>query len=337
MVTKTEKENILSEEIENAPATETEDDNIPTVESETDVVLTEEIETEGILAYLKTPKTKKRIWEIDFLRGFCIFLMLFDHAALMLSSYFGPSWYGGYAAMRSSSLFGAKLCTLCEQYYFYSDLRAIGHPIVLFIFFSISGISCAFSRSNLKRGIQLAIVSALYTLVTYILDETMSLGCYTTFGVLHFYAFCIIFWAVVSKLCNDNVIAKTMISGFMVILVAVLYYCYKAPADTPEWLFFVFSPKNADGTPSFYSQSAVSPGDLFPLIPWSAFFFAGTFLQPFLYSKKRSLLPVLDGKWNKPMCFIGRHALLFYILHVVVIAVVLMLVSQIFFGTWGLI
>lgn len=317
-------------------ANESEKNNIPAIDED---ALAVEIENaEGILSYLKTPKTKKRIWEIDFLRGFCIFLMLFDHATLMLSSYFGPSWYGGYAAMRSSSLFGAKLCTLCETYYFHSTLRDIGHPVVLFIFFSISGISCAFSRSNLKRGIQLAVVSALYTLVTYILDETMSLGCYTTFGVLHFYAFCIIFWAVVSKMCNDNVIAKTMISGFMVILVAVLYYCYKAPADTPEWLFFVFSPQNADGTPcAFYTQGAVSPGDLFPLIPWSAFFFAGTFLQPFLYPKKRGLLPVLDHAWNKPMCFIGRHALLFYILHVVVIAVVLMLVSQMFFGTWGLI
>lgn len=295
-------------------------------------------ETDGILSYLKTPATKKRIWEIDFLRGFCIFLMLFDHAALMLASYFGPAWYGGYSAMRASELFGAKLCSLCAEYYYYSQLRAIGHPIVLFIFFSISGISCAFSRSNLKRGIQLAVVSLLYTLVTYILDETMSLGCFTTFGVLHFYAFCIIFWAIVSKLCNDSVIAKTMISGFMVMLVAILYYCYKAPADTPSWLFFVFSPKNADGTPcAFYTQSEFSPGDLFTLIPWSAFFFAGTFLQPFLYSKKRSLLPALDHKWHKPMCFIGRHALLFYILHVAVIAIVLMLVSQIFFGTWGLI
>ncbi len=294
--------------------------------------------TEGILSYLKTPATKKRIWEIDFLRGFCIFLMLFDHAALMLASYFGPSWYGGRAAMHASELFGAKLCALCETYYYYSALREIGHPIVLFIFFSISGISCAFSRSNLKRGIQLAAVSLVYTLVTYVLDEIMSLGCFTTFGVLHFYAFCIIFWALASKMCKDNVIAKTMISGFMIILVAVLYYCYTPPADTPEWLFFVFSPKNADGTPvGFYSQSAMSPGDLFTLIPWSAFFFAGTFLQPFLYSKKRSLLPALDHKWNKPMCFIGRHALLFYILHVVVIAVVLMLVSQIFFGTWGLV
>ena len=32
-------------------------------------------EKQGILAYLKDKSASKRIWEIDFLRGFCVFLM----------------------------------------------------------------------------------------------------------------------------------------------------------------------------------------------------------------------------------------------------------------------
>lgn len=291
---------------------------------------------EGILAGLTRPK--KRVWEIDFLRGFCVFLMILDHTAFMLAFFFGPEWYGGSRAMAANGSFGAELCTLCRTYWF-SNLRDVGHPVVLFIFFSISGISCAFSRSNLKRGFQLAVVAAVYSLASYIAQEKLGISeVLVTFGVLHFYAVCILVWAAICAICRNNTIAKTLISGALVITVACLYYCYKAPATTPEWLYFLFPFENADGTSStFYSVNAVSPGDLFTLIPWSAFFFAGTFLQPILYPKKRSLLPFLDHGWQRPMSFIGRHALLIYVLHIVIIALLLMVISQIFFGTWGLI
>ncbi len=290
----------------------------------------------GILAYTKVPKAKNRIWEIDFFRGFCVFLMLLDHTCFLLQYYFGPAWYGGLAGMRASSEIGAKLCSLCEVYW-NSQLREIGHPIVLFIFFSISGISCSFSKSNLKRGLVLAVISGLYSLITYFLDKFLNLGCFTAFGVLHFYAFCILLWAIICKICRNNTIAKMIYSGFLVILISTLYFCYIAPADTPEWLFWAYPHHNFDGTASnFYKQSAVSPGDLFTIIPYAAFFFAGTFLQPILYSKRRSLLPKLDRGWHRPISFLGRHALIVYIVHVVLVAVILCVISQIFFGVWGL-
>ena len=80
-------------------------------------------EKQGILAYLKDKSASQRIWEIDFLRGFCVFLMILDHTCLMLSLYFGPAWYGGFEGMRTSPEFGAKLCALCEVYW-NSQLRA---------------------------------------------------------------------------------------------------------------------------------------------------------------------------------------------------------------------
>ena len=284
----------------------------------------------------KKKSTSGRIWEIDFLRGFCVFLMLFDHAALMLATTYGPSWYGGAYAMQYSAEFGAKLCTLCLDYW-NSTLRDIGHPIVLFIFFSISGLSCSFSRSNLKRGAILAGVSVIYSLVTYVLSITIDPSLLVTFGVLHFYAVCILVWAVISKLVKDNKIAKTVISGFIVIIVAVLYFCYKAPATTPKWLFWVWPREHFDGTVNnFYRQYEVSPGDLFTLVPYSAFFFAGTFLQPLLYPRRRSLLPALDRGWHRPITFLGRHAIGVYLTHIVLVAVVLCIVSLIFYGTWGL-
>ena len=284
----------------------------------------------------KKKSTAGRIWEIDFLRGLCVFLMLFDHIAIMLATEFGPAWYG-YVGMSTSTEFGAKLCSLFLWYFRDSALRKIGHPIVLFIFFSISGISCSFSKSNLKRGIILAVVSVIYSLVTYVLSITMDPGLLVTFGVLHFYAVCILTWAIICKLCKENKIAKMIVSGFIVILVAVLYFCYKAPATTPKWLFWIWPKENFDGTPSlFYQQWKVSPGDLFTLVPYASFFFAGTLLQPLLYSKRRSLFPKLDRGWHRPITFLGRHAIGVYLTHIVLVAVILCLVSYAFYGIWGL-
>ena len=293
-------------------------------------------------AFLKAKFQKKstagRIWEIDLVRGLCVFLMLFDHIAIMLATEFGPAWYGAAinGIFEHPSLM-AKICSVCRWYCSASSLRDIGHPIILFVFFSISGISCSFSRSNLKRGLILAVVSALYSIVTYILSITIDSSLLVTFGVLHFYAVCILVWALICIIAKNNKVAKTIVSGFIVILVAVLYFCYKAPETTPEWLFWVWPRLNHDGTPSlFYQQWQVSPGDLFTLVPYASFFFAGTFLQPILYPTRKSLLPKLDGKWHRPITFLGRHAIGVYLIHVILVAVLLCLVGYIFYGNWGL-
>ena len=286
--------------------------------------------------------TAGRIWEIDFLRGLCVFLMLFDHLAIMLTTEYGPAWYGyPIDNVFNHPSFMAQLCSLLRWYvnttYVSNGLRAIGHPIVLFIFFSISGISCSFSRSNLKRGIVLAVVSAIYSVVTYVLSITIDSSLLVTFGVLHFYAVCILTWSIICIVVKDNKIAKMIVSGFIVIVVAVLYHCYKAPATTPQWLFWIWPFKQPDGTFSaFYTQGMVSPGDLFTLIPYASFFFAGTFLQPLLYSKRRSLLPRLDRSWHRPFTFLGRHAIGVYLTHIVAVAVILCLVGFLFYGSWGL-
>lgn len=322
-----------------------EDNNLPQTASENgDNTDLEEISAENqthdnrVVAFFKSIFARKspvgRIWEIDFLRGLCVFLMIIDHIAIMLATQFGPVWYG--TGMMSSSDFGAKLCSVF-LWYCTSSLRAVGHPIVVFIFFAISGISCSFSRSNLKRGLTLAVVSILYTLVTYILSITIDNTLLVTFGVLHFYAVCILSWEIICRICKNNKVAKTIVSGFIVILVAVLYYCYKAPATTPQWLFWIWPRRHPDGTASlFYQQGKVSPGDLFNLVPYASFFFAGTFLQPLLYSKRRSLLPALDRGWHRPFTFLGRHAISIYLTHIILVAVILCLISYIFFGVWGL-
>ena len=280
-------------------------------------------------------RPKQRIWEIDFLRGLCILLMILDHLAMLLGSYFGPAWFG--SGMAGDS---AAFCRWCAWFHD-SEARRVAHAVVVFIFFSISGTSCAFSRSNVRRGLILACVAMLYTGATYAAESLFNVGgIRVTFGVLHCYAACILIWALINILVRRNTVAATIISAAIVVTVACLYYLYTPPADTPKWLAPLFPYIDANGNPPlFYDPSEFSPGDTFNLIPYAAFFFTGTMLSPILYPRKYSLLPFLDGKWNKPVCFVGKYSIFFYLFHVVALAAVLMLVSYLFItpGDWVLV
>ena len=284
---------------------------------------------------------KPRIWEIDFLRGFCVCLMVLDHLTMLIAGFFAPMWYGYDMATWDA------FSSFCDLWFFNSLTRKIIHPIVLFIFFSISGISCSFSRSNLKRGGILAAVALLYTLVTYgvqtlIFEDTEVLhtgSVFVSFGVLHFLAFCILLYAIIclatSKLKHQKWVVAG-ISGAIIVVVVCLHFFFTPSESTPKFLGIVFPPKDIHGNLSpFYMQSDVSPGDLFSIIPYSAFFFAGTLLAPILYPTRRSLLPKLDGKWNKPITFVGKYALYFYLGHILVLAGILELVTLAITGSFG--
>lgn len=285
---------------------------------------------------LKPDGKKKRIWEIDFIRGFCVLLMILDHLAIMIAYYFGPSWYGYIDIIFGTADSFTNFCYQWEE----SHAREIIHPIVLFLFFSISGISCTFSRSNLKRGLQLAIVATIYSLCTWFAEEVLGIyGVLTTFGVLNFLATCIILYAIIRIICLKNKWAVAAVSAAIIITSTCLYFLYSPPENTPLFFAIVFPPYDYYGNASlFYSQADFSPGDLFTLIPYISFFFAGTLIGPFLYSKKESLLPKLEGAWSKPVTFMGRYALLIYIIHVLIIAAILALVSYLFItpGSFGI-
>lgn len=291
----------------------------------------------GGLIPLKTqrrylPNSRTRIWELDFLRGICVILMVLDHAA-MLIDYFSPSWYGIYGWYAQNM--GNALTRFCYQWT-NGDIRLIVHNVVLVIFFGISGISCTFSRSNRKRGALLMIVALLYTMVTIFDEEVLGIsGEVVTFGVLHFLAVCILLYALIDFLCRRDARSVSICSLGIMAITLILYFCYTPPASTPIYFAFLFPPEDFWGNLSlFYRQFEVSPGDLFTVIPYAAYFFWGAVVAPFIYSERKSLLPRLDGKWNKPLSFIGRHALIFFLLHIPVIAGILALVSY-FFVTPG--
>ncbi len=282
------------------------------------------------------PLRSRRIWELDFLRGVCVLLMVLDHLAMCIEM-FSYGWYG-FTGWYSLGM-GNAITRFCYEWVASEQWR-VAHCVVLVVFMGISGISCTLSRSNLKRGSALMALAMVYTLVTVFIEDVLQItGVLVTFGVAHFLATAILIYALVDFITRHDKRISAIWSVGICGIGLIMYFCYTPPANTPEWLFFLFPPRDFWGNPSpFYLQADVSPGDLFTVFQYLPYFFWGAAIGPFIYRCRQSLLPKLDGKWNKPVCFVGRHALIVFLLHIPILIGILALITYLFItpGSWGL-
>ncbi len=95
---------------------------------------------------------KGRIIELDFLRGFSILLMFFDHFMYDMAYVMGKV----FDSFPGQSSFFLWLVNNAQRYWV-SDIRFHIRNIVVFIFLCLIGVCCSFSRNNLKRGLKLFI------------------------------------------------------------------------------------------------------------------------------------------------------------------------------------
>lgn len=105
---------------------------------------------------------KKRIWELDFLKGIALVFMVWDHIIYNLYGFFG---------FNVSSLGFFK--------------EGIG-VISSIIFMTVCGISLTLGRHNLKHGFVVFSLSLFLTLFTFVFDKITDSGALILFGILHF-------------------------------------------------------------------------------------------------------------------------------------------------------
>jgi len=135
----------------------------------------------------KVNSSNQRVWEVDFLRGICILLMILDHF-LFNFAFLHVSAVNYYAIDNVFFSFMSRL----GQYYWYWSVRVVIRNIVVGLFLFLSGISCAFSKNNVKRLLKIITAASAVSLVTYFLDFFIGRGnrveLFIIFGILHLMA-----------------------------------------------------------------------------------------------------------------------------------------------------
>lgn len=233
---------------------------------------------------------KKRIWELDALRGLCVLGMVLVHLVFNIVEMYGlvvweyPQWF-----------------VLLKEW---GGL----------IFLVISGVCVTLGSKCVRRGLLVFACGLVCTAVTWLMvffgfaDASMIIW----FGVLHCLGICMLLWPVFSK-CPGWLLAvfgtALMVIGF--------YFVYGVKVDT--WLLIPFG----------LTFPAFATPDYFPLLPYFGLFLLGAALGKLLYKNKTTLFPKVDPK-NPIIAFfgiLGRYSLWIYLLHQPVLSAVCYMIA----------
>lgn len=279
---------------------------------------------------------KGRIWELDFIRGICLLLMVFDHLAFNLATTF---------SFIANSGFGLALTTFANTY-LASPLRYYGWPIAVATFVLLCGISTGLSRNNLLRGLRLFAVAYAITFVLTFSDLVFYTRMAINFGVLHTLAYSILIYTLTTgnsskiKLFNHDDVTITL-QEVMLSVMAICAICVTIGYSVPLKSDSLFPVYDSIGKVSFSQYYHFALGikrdlllstDYIPLLPWLGVFCIGCILSIRLYPDKKSLFESRNSLSTSFISKIGRKSLLVYIVHQPIIYLVLGLLSLVLTG-----
>lgn len=288
------------------------------------------------------PPSRRRIWELDFLRGICILLMVLDHTLFDIWFIFGPNWvYAGGAASKVAYF---------AQWYCSWEVRSWVHDVVLWIFCALTGMSVAFSRNKWLRIAKIATCAVVITAATTAAEAWWfgGEGFAVRFGVLHMLAVSAVFGTLLYSAIPDKPVLRALVAWGLALglyLVNALWLQRYTFETSPAWLcivsermgdLYAFSP--GDGFPLLSSNLDLAARYPFVCFPYLGRVLIGVGMVGLLYPARRTLLPRLDRAWHRPLTFVGRHTLLVVIVHQLAIAGVLACITGWFVtpGDYGL-
>ncbi len=264
----------------------------------------------------------ERIHGLDFLRGLCVILMMFDHFSYDIMCL--PMWSNNFNKVAPEFL--QNLSDWVYDTWWEGTLRLCLRLTVICIFFTLSGISSSFSHNNTFRGIKLGIASVVLSLFTTIADKLFALDITIIFGVLHCLTVCILLYALLSFLCKDKALYACIGLGILLFIWGLLLDFYNLQLNpntnlTGKEIGFLDFLRLMIGT-RYYGA------DCFGLMPYGGFFLLGAGGGMLLYTKCKPYLPLFTKKPFRPVCFVGRKAVWFYLLHQPVIMLITVLVCM---------
>ncbi len=223
-----------------------------------------------------------RFWEIDFFRGLAIIMMIVFHS------------------LYDINYFGVYNIPLFSGFWLYFARITAGTFIFLF------GISMTISYSRakstltqnqlrlkfMKRGLKIFILGLLITLMTYLFLK----GGFIWFGILHFIGISVFLAYPLLKYRISNLLLGLVFIVLGFFLAGLVF-------DFPWLLWLGLRPA------SFYTL------DYFPLFPWLGLALIGVFFGNVLYKNNKRQFKVPNIPNRNPICFLGRHSLIIYLLH----------------------
>lgn len=234
----------------------------------------------------------KRIYLLDEIRGLAILAMIVHHAFLDIGVVLGLDW--GFEVF---------------------DFLCWFQPFFWAAFIVISGICSQLSRNSAKRGAVVFTAAMVITFVTVVIMPKLNMeGSEIYFGILHCLGICMIVSGLLKKQIENT---KNYIG--ISILTVLFFATYSVSEGTlfsfielPDFLYET----NILMPFGFYNSSFES-ADYFALFPWLFLFLIGSFIGKYAVMGK---FPEFTYKiHSKFLCFVGKNALWFYILHQVVL------------------
>ena len=245
---------------------------------------------------------KQRVWEVDFLRGIMILMVVWDHTLNDIRVDAGGNY--------KTAFFRALYDFSCR--YASSTLRSVCQPAVVILFIFTAGLSCSFSRNNFNRSLKLMGASAFFTLGCFVVSLILKRQMMVYFNVIHVIALSVFLWSVISWIRNKCVKnwQKNLFGVVMsAVIIAVLLagYCAKEQPWTSEnshWFFL------AEHSGEAYGRfRGMDYRTFFPDFGW---FLLGAFLGGIVYREKRSVFPSVNPKFLRPVTACGRKTLIIY-------------------------
>lgn len=210
---------------------------------------------------------QKRIWEMDFFRGIALILMIIFHLVFDLKEF-------AQVSVNYASGF----------YYYVGKIAGIS-------FIILAAISCYFSKSNMKRGLQILGMGIAITIVSHIYNPSYGIK----FGILHFLGISIIIYPIFKDVNKWFL----LVLGTLIIILGNYFKLINMPFD----YLFIFG----------LTGDLFVSADYYPLLPWFGVFLYGIFIRQILYSEKKSLFSFHPR--NNIISTLGRHTFIIYLVH----------------------
>lgn len=241
-----------------------------------------------------------RLWEIDFVRGIAIILMIAFHFIYDLNHYgiiYYKLWTGPFAIAASVTASIFVILVGISLTISYNKKRKRRSTSQIYVSF-------------LRRGIKLFALGLIITLVSWIIIPER----FVIFGILHCIGICIILSVPFLRFVNVNLILGSIIIIFGLYLRLFTFdFNYLIPLG--------FLP------PNYFTI------DYFPLLPWFGVVLVGVAFGNYLYPNGKRRFQLKDNFRSvlpDRICFIGRHSLHIYFAHqpILVGAIMLFLLFQ---------